>query len=932
LGPDSLQGTRIGGGAEHVALIERDHAWKLASQAIGSARAGHGSVLLLEGPSGIGKSGLVAVIAALAQESGARLLRAGGRRREADLPFGVVLQLFEPAHGGSLPKADPQDAPTSEPSFGQLHALYRMCVDMCETSALALVVDDVDLADAASMRFLLYLTERVSELPLAVVLAAGAVAPRRRSSLLVDIARHRSTMRCPLEPLTAVGTARWVTKRWLSGAADQAAVEIHDASGGNPYLVDALVGALETAGGEPPVGAVRGLVPPGVADWALARADDLAPAARAVLSAVAVLGAGCELRHVSALSGVDPEEASDLADGLIEVGLLTSDGRLSFTAPVVATAVVEAMPPGERAAANVRAARLLAADDEAPERVAGHLLGAARTGSTWAVDALCMGAAMALSRAAPRDAVRYLRRALVEPPGRAQRAHVVLELARAEAMAGEPQAAVRLDDVVEHLTDGPQRPRVALETGRALFALGRPHQALEAFERVLDVADPTDPELNGRLRAGHATAEWLIALPDGSARNLSAEPDGNETAGDRALLALHAMEAAISGTSARARALAERALARGALLDEETSDGLTYHLAAVALTFAEDLQMAEAALTAAVQDAQSRGSVLGFATASHARAMTILMRGRLPDAAGDARLALAVERHGWRVGLGGARVVLATVEIERGNLAKANRHLELAEAAMGESDAFRLFLLPVRGRLHLLSGDAPSALEDFLACGELADRARVLNPAIAPWQSSAALASAVMGDWSEAARLAEAELARARQFGAPGPVGRALRGLAAVSQPRSALEALEAAVETMAGSHAALERAGALVDFGAALRRSGRRRDAREPLLAGLDLAERCGAKVLADRALRETDASGARPRRKALHGREALTARESQVASLAADGLTNREIAETLVVTIKTVEWHLRHSYQKLGVSSRGQLREALGPSEAGS
>ena len=123
------------------------------------------------------------------------------------------------------------------------------------------------------------------------------------------------------------------------------------------------------------------------------------------------------------------------------------------------------------------------------------------------------------------------------------------------------------------------------------------------------------------------------------------------------------------------RDLAERALARGALLDDEKSDGLSYYLAAGALAFAGDLQMAEAALTAAIQEAQARGSVLGFATASHGRAMTILRRGRLLDAALDARHALAVERDGWRLGLGGARVVLAHTLIERGDLEGAERHL-----------------------------------------------------------------------------------------------------------------------------------------------------------------------------------------------------------------------------------------------------------------
>jgi ATP/maltotriose-dependent transcriptional regulator MalT len=448
---------------------------------------------------------------------------------------------------------------------------------------------------------------------------------------------------------------------------------------------------------------------------------------------------------------------------------------------------------------------------------------------------------------------------------------------------------------------------------------------------VLDADDESDPELPGRLRASHAIAEWLIQLSDGDARKLADRPAGNETPGDRALAALHAMEGALRGAPADdVRELAEQALARGALLDDETADGLAYYLAAGAIAFAEDLQTAEVALTAAVQDAQSRGSVLGFATASHVRAMTILMRGRLLDAAGDARYALAVERHGWRLGMGGARVVLASVEIERGDLEAARHHLETADAAAGDGDPFRLSLLAVRGRHRLLSGNAEGALEDYLACGALAVRAGVMNPAVAPWRSGAGLASAVVGDWSEGERLVQEELDLARAFGAPGPVGRALRALASIREPGPALEALEEAVDILQGSQAALERAAALVDFGAALRRSGKRRDARGPLKSGLELAQRCGAEVLAARALRESNAAGARPRRTALHGEEALTARERQVASLAADGLSNREIAETLVVTVKTVEWHLKHSYRKLGVSSRGQLREALGPVRA--
>jgi ATP/maltotriose-dependent transcriptional regulator MalT len=311
------------------------------------------------------------------------------------------------------------------------------------------------------------------------------------------------------------------------------------------------------------------------------------------------------------------------------------------------------------------------------------------------------------------------------------------------------------------------------------------------------------------------------------------------------------------------------------------------------------------------------------------RSVAILMRGRVPDAAGDARNAIATERHGWRFGLAGARVVVANCYIERGDLAAAERCLVEADVDRWEHDPSLLPLRTTRGRLHLLNGEPEPALAAFLACEELGERSGAANPALSPWRSGAARASVLLGDQSEAERLAEWELELAESFGAPGPIGRALRALGSVRGGDRGLEALEAAVERLDTSQTALERARALVDFGAALRRSGRRRDAREPLRAGLDLAERCGALVLAERAMGEAKVAGARPRRTALHGLDSLTTRERQVATLAAEGLSNREIAETLVVTVKTVEWHLKHTFRKLGVDSRHKLRDIIEPDE---
>jgi DNA-binding CsgD family transcriptional regulator len=137
---------------------------------------------------------------------------------------------------------------------------------------------------------------------------------------------------------------------------------------------------------------------------------------------------------------------------------------------------------------------------------------------------------------------------------------------------------------------------------------------------------------------------------------------------------------------------------------------------------------------------------------------------------------------------------------------------------------------------------------------------------------------------------------------------------------------LEESADVLSGSPALLERARSLADLGAALRRAGRRADAREPLSEALDLAARCGARPLAARAREELRAAGARPRRGWRRGVEALTPSELRIARLAAAGQTNREIAHELYVTLKTVEGHLAHAYGKLGIAGRAELPGALG------
>jgi DNA-binding CsgD family transcriptional regulator len=136
---------------------------------------------------------------------------------------------------------------------------------------------------------------------------------------------------------------------------------------------------------------------------------------------------------------------------------------------------------------------------------------------------------------------------------------------------------------------------------------------------------------------------------------------------------------------------------------------------------------------------------------------------------------------------------------------------------------------------------------------------------------------------------------------------------------------LREAIEAFERSDSRLERARALADLGALLRRRNRRSEARALLREALDTAHRAGAKTLADQAATELRATGARPRRVVLTGLESLTASERRVAELASQGLTNREIAQTLFITARTVEGHLTSVFHKLQLSSRDRLPAAL-------
>ena len=227
--------------------------------------------------------------------------------------------------------------------------------------------------------------------------------------------------------------------------------------------------------------------------------------------------------------------------------------------------------------------------------------------------------------------------------------------------------------------------------------------------------------------------------------------------------------------------------------------------------------------------------------------------------------------------------------------------------------------------MRIETGSPERGVEELRQVGETVRLLPFDNPGTAPWRSWAAEGLRLLDRNDEARVLAADEVALARRWGDPKTIGASLRVLGLVEGGKAGIGLLSEAVEVLAGSEARLEYARALVDLGAALRRENRRTEARQRLREGVDLALRLGAFRLAERANDEIAATGARPRKVLQTGLDALTTSERRVAQLAADGMTNKEIAQTLFVTIKTVEVHLSHAYRKLEISSRAQLQNAL-------
>ncbi len=913
-------------------LLERQAELAAIDDVLDRAAAGRGGTLVIEGPAGIGKTRLLERAAAEAGGRGFRVLSARASPLEREFAFGVVRGLLEPtaraagtersgAAGLAAPLLDPGGAGAT-PTFAVLHGVHWLVVGLADTGPLLLAVDDGHWADGASLRALHHLARRVDDVPVLIVLATRPTEPGADVELLDAIRAAPATTVLRPAPLSGAATGA-VLRRVLGDQVDpRFDAACHEAAGGNPLLLGALVGSLRQAGvtpGADGVRAVRERAPEIISAFVLPRLRHLPRPAVAVARALAVLGPGAALRSLASVAGLAATDAASALDQLAGAELVTGD-PVDFAHPLLGQAVLDRMPSAERLAGHQRAARELAADGAPVESVAAHLLQLEPLRDPWVVARLREAAADALAAGAPQAAARYLDRALAEPPGADERIDVLTELGEALSQAGSSAGFDLLQQALDLAGDPRRRDRIALSLARHLVIAWELPRALAVLDRAAGEIDArgagdsavaflVESELIGLARAVPAlrprARERLDRLRP------EARPDSVAGCTLMANLAVELMQE--PGTTADAVDHAHAALDGLGGLEGGPSDVGVLYLAGPVLIAAGELTAAAAAADRVAVRARARGAPLEMGAALGVRGDAAARRGALLDAEADLRMARDVLDAGqmpYPARLLAGYLLPALVAM--GRLAEAD------DEVTTQVDHRQVAVLAGLGRLRTAQGRPEEALESLLACGARLAKRDWRHPGLLPWRTDAALACHRLGRARQAGELADRALSEAQRFDAAIPLGRALLVTGLL---RADIDVLREAVDVLGGTPARLEQAGAYVELGAALRRANRRAEAREPLRAGLELAHRCAAAPLVDRATEELAAAGARPRTPLRTGVESLSPSERRVARLAADGMTNREIAQALFVTAKTVEVHLSACYRKLGIGTRREL-----------
>lgn len=930
-------------------LLDRDRD-TAAIDALMAASHDSAGMLVITGKPGFGKTALLHAALTHARRTGFAVRMARGDLTNAT-PLALVRRLIEP----ELPDVEPIGAcgapgsestatgleatpPTSAPGeldeyqstgMAEHNQLYRSVAKMAETQPLMLVIDDVDWADRASLIWLSKIPIQLAGTPIAVLVARGQGRPCRNLEAFEDLlaASNREVL---LTPLTKSGITALLKKTFRTQVDDNFATKSFAVTLGNPAVLTGLSSALFATGLEPKATnaeLVEHMSAPQLLPVLNAWLRQVSSQGPVIAHVVAVLGGDATLERIRDLAGLDTLATADLADVLCRTGLFqVTRNRLGHVYPLLQQTCAADLPAISLRALHAQAAQLLWQTGAEASRVAEQLLSAAPLNQSWVIDVLTDAADAALATGDPINAAAYLNRALSEPCDEVTRATLLASQGNAETYTDLYAAMQHLSEAVAANMGNDS----AFQLADLLVLLGKYRQAHKLIRSIASESSKRDPTEDS------IPDDWSMRLTEIELYHLDTAPG----AVDR-LSNLVSSHAEVTIDSSRGSSLFAATIARNGA---SRRDALrhAYHALSInhnprtthahvraALVLAQAGNPAEAydrldTILASAQRWEHRP--LRAATLS-ARSIVARNLGALPSGLEDASTAVDLLLNAGSIRCAGATVMclarLIDALVDTGKWEEATTALEsvrLTEEVKRSAPATAL--LVSRGRLQIATGQTAAGIQDLQRAGKNLTEWRINNPAVVAWRTEIALGLIRRGEPMRAKCYARDELALARRWGAPGPVGISLRVLAEASDGSFAAELLAESVEILRSTPYRLALAESLVAYGAA-QSSISSATAHEAVQEGLQLAQQCQSAPLittALHALAETNQHINTTSRKT-SGIETLTRAERQNADLAAAGATNAEIAKKLYVQRRTVELHLTNVYRKLGITGRREL-----------
>jgi DNA-binding NarL/FixJ family response regulator len=915
--------------------VERDAEAAVLEASLADCVGGTGGAVVVSGPIGVGKTELLRATAEAATERGFAYLAAIGSQAERMLPMAVLGQIFARAalpddlaqrarrllDAGALTASlhDREDESVQQMVTPVMHGLAGILLKLAEQEPLLIAVDDAHLADVASLQCLRYLIRRIDRARVLVVLTDTTTVRPMRPLFWAELLSHPHCQLIRLNLLSPVGVAAVLRDASVDAADDNTPALLYQMSGGNPLLLHALLDDIRAASRNPRRGGpsdttlpVPGRAYASAVMMSLYRSD---PVLLPVVRALAVLDERVTPAHLAELLDSTAAATAWGIKAATAAGLI-DDGQLRHWQS--RAAVLDNMGPSERAALHARVAEMLYHRGASPMRVARHQLAAQREPAAWMTAVLLKAAEQALEQDDTAFALDCLRHA---ERGGAEGFDVEWMLLRAKWRLDPGVAETHLHNLREAARVGHLPGKDALNLVAALQWYGRPAEAEEMLDHVRRSARADAAELAAPLYS--ARMDLAYRYPGVADRVLEPHSGLPLQSGNSVKLQVQAagiIESVFADGFTDPVVAEATALLQQSRLEDETFGAIWTALDT--LIFAECLDTAASWCDSLLHEAQRRAVPAWLAILSGLRAMVSYRQGELLSAeryAGDALGHVPPKGLGVFIGIPLSVLILTTTRV--GEDETALSHLTMAVPEAMFQTTVGLHYLHARGRCYLKRRNYKAAIADFEACGELMRRWNLDLPGLVPWRTDLAEARLALGD--PACDLVTDQIGRLGRHN-DRTRGISLRVLASASELRQRAPLLRESVELLQLSGAQVELADTLAELSRTQHALGEYTDARVTGRRAQELASQCMMRPKSTH--RPPDAVV--PPIATLADDPAifeLSDAERRVASLAAQGCTNRQIARKLFVTVSTVEQHLTRVYRKLQINSRSDLPASL-------